>query len=195
MWNDTVIETIRAAPGPSLDLSPLALGIHHIATPAARFNAVRAILSSLKYLEPSERRQRVDAVASLAGTELPSALMLSSQQVRGLASAGMGIGGHTVSHPILTRIDDAAARREIADGRETLQAITGQPVRQFAYPNGQPGTDYAAAHVRMVKEWGSRLRSRRPGVLLVREVRYSSCPGSRRGTHARRVSPCAWRKT
>ena len=31
MWNDTVIEAIRAAAGPVLDLTPLGLGEHAIA--------------------------------------------------------------------------------------------------------------------------------------------------------------------
>ena len=36
MWNDTVIEAVRAAAGPVLDLAPLGLGEHAIATHDAR---------------------------------------------------------------------------------------------------------------------------------------------------------------
>ncbi len=46
------------------------------------------------------------------------------------------------------------ARREIADGRDVLEAIVRQPVRLFAYPNGKPNVDYPCAHVRMAKELG-----------------------------------------
>jgi peptidoglycan/xylan/chitin deacetylase (PgdA/CDA1 family) len=79
---------------------------------------------------------------------------MTGDQVRSLAAAGMGVGGHTVSHPILARLDDAAARREITGGREVLEAIVRQPVRLFAYPNGRPDVDYRAAHVRMTRELG-----------------------------------------
>jgi peptidoglycan/xylan/chitin deacetylase (PgdA/CDA1 family) len=66
----------------------------------------------------------------------------------------MEIGGHTVNHPILARLDPAQARREIADGKEALEALVGSPVRSFAYPNGKPGQDYLAEHARMAREIG-----------------------------------------
>jgi peptidoglycan/xylan/chitin deacetylase (PgdA/CDA1 family) len=154
MWNDTVIETVRAAQAPALDLSSLSLGVHRIDSPEAQALAVRTILSGLKYLSPPERQQRVDAIAGTVADRLPMDLMLSSEQVRGLAAAGMGIGAHTVTHPILARLDDPTARREIADGRIALEGLAGQPIRLFAYPNGKPGNDYTSAHATMVKELG-----------------------------------------
>jgi peptidoglycan/xylan/chitin deacetylase (PgdA/CDA1 family) len=80
--------------------------------------------------------------------------MMSSAQVRGLHAAGMTIGAHTVNHPILARVDDARARREIADGRDRLEAIVGAKVALFAYPNGKPDQDYRAEHVAMAKQLG-----------------------------------------
>jgi peptidoglycan/xylan/chitin deacetylase (PgdA/CDA1 family) len=66
----------------------------------------------------------------------------------------MTVGAHTSSHPILARIEPAAARREIADGRDALESIVGQRVTLFAYPNGKPHADYTATHVRLVRELG-----------------------------------------
>ena len=43
---------------------------------------------------------------------------------------------------------------KLAEGREQLAAITGQPVNLFAYPNGKPGIDYNREHVAMVRELG-----------------------------------------
>ena len=80
--------------------------------------------------------------------------MLTATQLRSLAAAGMGIGGHTVTHPILARLDDGSARLEIGGGREALEAMIRQPIRLFAYPNGKPGQDYSAVHVRMAQELG-----------------------------------------
>jgi peptidoglycan/xylan/chitin deacetylase (PgdA/CDA1 family) len=54
----------------------------------------------------------------------------------------------------LTRLASPAARREIDQSRDRLTAILGEPVSLFAYPNGKPGQDYAAEHVRMVREAG-----------------------------------------
>lgn len=154
MWNDTVIETVRRARGGELDLTALGLGRHGIESSEQRRAAIRALLAQLKYLPTAERQARGEAIAAQAGAALPDDLMLTCSQLRDMAAAGMGIGAHTAAHPILARLDEAAARREVADGRDALEAIVRQPVRLFAYPNGRPNIDYTAAHVRMAEELG-----------------------------------------
>ena len=49
---------------------------------------------------------------------------------------------------------DEEASGEITKSRKTLEEITGARVTLFAYPNGQPGADYDARHVRLVQEAG-----------------------------------------
>lgn len=154
MWNDTVIEAVRAARGPRLDLAAIGLGEHAITTVAERRATVDRLLAKLKYAEAERREGLASAVASAAGAALPDDLMMSSAQVRALAAEGMGIGAHTHTHPILARLDDPAARRDIGTGHEALAGIVRQPVALFAYPNGKPDTDYTRAHVRMVVELG-----------------------------------------
>jgi peptidoglycan/xylan/chitin deacetylase (PgdA/CDA1 family) len=154
MWNDTVIEAVRGAEVMQLDLSRLGLGVYSTNSPEARRNAIDAILRELKYLPPDERLERVDAIAAMTSADLPRNLMMTSDQLRSLAAAGMTVGGHTVSHPILTRLDDSSAKREIADGRDALQHLIRQPIKLFAYPNGNPGSDFSMAHVRMAKDLG-----------------------------------------
>jgi len=80
--------------------------------------------------------------------------MMSSEQVRSHFAAGMTIGGHTVTHPILARLAPEAARREIVDGRERLAEIIGDRIEVFAYPSGRPGRDYGPEHARMVRDCG-----------------------------------------
>jgi peptidoglycan/xylan/chitin deacetylase (PgdA/CDA1 family) len=80
--------------------------------------------------------------------------MMRDDEVRALRDAGMEIGAHTATHPILTRLPPAEARREIDDSRDRLAAILNEPVSLFAYPNGKPGQDYAPEHVRMVRDAG-----------------------------------------
>jgi peptidoglycan/xylan/chitin deacetylase (PgdA/CDA1 family) len=84
----------------------------------------------------------------------------------------MEIGAHTVSHSLLSSLGDDAARREIADSRSRLRAITDLDVRLFAYPNGKPRMDYGARDVGIVRElgfagavstaWGAGLRHSDP---------------------------------
>ncbi|WP_374585073.1 polysaccharide deacetylase family protein [Pseudoduganella sp.] len=154
MWNDTVIETVRRAPGEVLDASPLGLGRHAIGSWEQKRQAISALIGQLKYLPMAQRLEQVEKLAQLSGAVLPQDLMMTTAQLRQLHAAGMGIGGHTVNHPILARLDGAEARREIAQGKAALEAALDAPVRLFAYPNGKPGQDYLAEHVAMVRELG-----------------------------------------
>ena len=158
MFNDSVIETVRRCAQSQLDLSSLGLaGLGHLPLHdlAARTAAIGQILATIKYLVPDVRLRATERIARLAGVAaLPDDLMMSSSQLRSLAAAGMQIGAHTVSHPILMRLDDAAARHEIKLGKNQLEQCLDQPVRLFAYPNGRPGTDYCARDVALVRDLG-----------------------------------------
>jgi len=154
MWNDTVIDLIRKAEGPDLDLLQFKLEHYPVGTLEDRRRSLEQLLGKLKYLEPGRRNDLVAELAGVANIEPPRDLMLTTDQVRALAAAGMTIGAHTVSHPILTRMAEHEARAEMTESRQRLEAITGSKVTLFAYPNGKPGTDYTAAHVRLAREAG-----------------------------------------
>ncbi|HTP98421.1 MAG TPA: polysaccharide deacetylase family protein [Casimicrobiaceae bacterium] len=154
MWNDTVIEAIRRAPNGALDLDFLGLGRRGLDSHQSRRETIEAIIDRVKYLPQQARQERVDGLARAVGDALPRDLMMRREQVRALHAGGMEIGAHTVTHPILRALDPAQARAEIADGKAALEAITGAPVRLFAYPNGKPGIDYGPDHVNMARELG-----------------------------------------
>jgi peptidoglycan/xylan/chitin deacetylase (PgdA/CDA1 family) len=153
MWNDTVIEAVRHA-GDTLDLTAEGLGVHSLDGWASRRRTVNSLLGALKYLVLEDRVVMAERVAAASGAPLPVGPMMNAAQVRSLAAMGIGIGAHTVRHPILARLSDDAARREIFDSRRRLQEITGTPVRMFAYPNGRPGQDYGPQHAEMVRDAG-----------------------------------------
>lgn len=173
MFNDRVIESVRGARGDRLDLSAAGFGEVDVSSAAARRATIAALLAAVKYLPQDERDAKVARISELAGATRPAGLMMRTGQVRALYDAGMEIGGHTVSHPILARLDPAAARAEIAAGKEQLEAIIRAPVTLFAYPNGKPAADYLSGHVAMVKELGfSAAVSTSPGVATQNADRY-----------------------
>lgn len=154
MWNDTIAEAMRTMPNGQLDLADLGLGRYCIDDEMSRLQAMADLLPRVKYLPHTRRLEVAEQIGERSNVDLPSDLMLSSEEVGRLHSAGVSIGGHTLNHPILAGLDDDAARREISENRERLTEITGKPVSVFAYPNGRPGRDYTAAHARMVRECG-----------------------------------------
>lgn len=154
MWNDSIIETVRRAKGEWLDLTAMELGKHPLGTSNKKRKAIEALLAQLKYLAPDERLGAVEKIARVAGQELPGDLMLTTRQIKRLVDSGMEIGAHTVSHPILTSLTTTQAQREISEGKETLEELTGHKIKLFAYPNGKPGIDYDYSHVKIVRKLG-----------------------------------------
>ena len=100
-------------------------------------------LGRLKPLPDAERRAAVDELAvSLEVAPSPdqfAGLHASWNEVREMSAHGIVMGGHTRTHPILTRIPPAEAEEEIRSCKQRIEKETGLPVRTFAYPNGQPG--------------------------------------------------------
>lgn len=162
MWNDSLIESVRGTTLSVLDLRGLQdaqgedLGQLRLSDdlPARRGPLLR-LIERVKYLAPEPRLACVQAIAERAEAHLPDDLMMSSAQVKALRAAGMQVGAHTVSHPILATLSPTEAADEICRSRDALQALLGEKVGLFAYPNGKPGTDYLPeVHPGIVRELG-----------------------------------------
>ena len=156
MWNDAVVEAVRAMPGERVDARAAGLGVLPAEAGTGRRAALTAILDALRRVGRDERDEAVAGLLEAAGIRAPAGLMMVPAQVRALRTAGMEVGAHTVTHPILARIPDTEARAEIADGRDALEGLLGERVPLFAFPNGRPGRDYTADHVAMVRGLGFR---------------------------------------
>jgi peptidoglycan/xylan/chitin deacetylase (PgdA/CDA1 family) len=157
MWNDAIVESVRNVKGTTLNCENIGLGHHSIKTPLDRRATIDAIIGQIKYLDASNRQDIVDRFVSSTGVELPCNLMMNSDELRGLREAGMLVGAHTISHPILARISLDDAKQEIEGSKAFLEGILGEQVSLFAYPNGKPLADYQPEHVEIVKNAGFKL--------------------------------------
>jgi peptidoglycan/xylan/chitin deacetylase (PgdA/CDA1 family) len=92
----------------------------------ANADAVPSILATLE-------REHVAATFFLTGNfvrDFPSS-------AREIAQAGYRIGDHTITHPYLTRLSDAAAKYQILGAAEQISAMTGEnPAPLFRFPYG-----------------------------------------------------------
>lgn len=154
MFNDAVIEACRRAPEGTWVTGTPEFG--DVATGGAgeRPALAQRLIDGLKYADAGRRRACAAELLASAGARPPPGLMMSEAQLRALHAAGMEIGGHTRTHPILARLDEQAAREDIRAGKADLEAITGARVGLFAYPNGRPGRDFLARDARLVREAG-----------------------------------------
>ena len=123
---------------------------------ADRLAALGRALAHCKRMTSAERRRAVEeTLAGLGVTdERPlKNLMLSWDDVHALMGLGVGIGAHTVSHPILSQLDPQEARAEIEGSWKAIRSHCGRPPRAFAYPNGRV-EDYSDAVIAAVREAG-----------------------------------------
>jgi peptidoglycan/xylan/chitin deacetylase (PgdA/CDA1 family) len=148
MWNDVVIEAIRAA----RDQHEFVLDGDVI--PVSSSMSVDALLERLKYL-PHERRSEECArlYSEIAGGE-PPRLMLTPDEVSACSSPLVDFGAHTVTHPILSALDTEASRSEIFDSKRIVSDWSGAAVETFAYPNGRSGRDFGRREMDFVREAG-----------------------------------------
>ncbi len=154
MWNDTLLELLRVWPDTPIDLSDWGVPLLPMHSLEQRRRTLATLFRWMRRIGARGRDELLDRLIRERGGALPDDLMMTERHVRELAAAGMGIGCHTQTHPILTRIDNDQVRREIVDSRQQLQDLIQAPVRYFAYPNGVPCDDYNVQHVDIVKSCG-----------------------------------------
>lgn len=155
MFNDTVIEAVRRSRGNEIDLGQFGLGRCNLSSPKAKREVILSILPKVKYLPLNERESVVAELTRLiCDTPLPDDLMMTTKQLKELHASGMGIGGHTSRHSILAKLDDSAVFKEIAEGKEFLEATLKDKISLFAYPNGKPGADYLPEQASIVRKLG-----------------------------------------
>ncbi len=72
----------------------------------------------------------------------PSVPYLTVAQIREMKGMGIDFGGHTHTHPHLTKISVETATEEIGRAKKLLEDWTGEKSTLFAYPNGVYGRDH-----------------------------------------------------
>jgi peptidoglycan/xylan/chitin deacetylase (PgdA/CDA1 family) len=86
--------------------------------------------------------------------QIPAVHRLSKGDIRSLANQRQfEIGAHTLTHPLLSEIDDDTAKTEIAGSKTMLEDWTGMEIKSFCYPSG----DYRPAHKKLVSDAGFSL--------------------------------------
>ncbi len=110
----------------------------------------------LKTLPDAERRAAQASLLEALGAPPPGERqMLTWDEVRRTMKLTT-YGGHSHTHPILSRLDADAADREIRTCKERIAAETGRAPTVFAYPNGRP-SDYTPETQAILHRHGFRL--------------------------------------
>jgi peptidoglycan/xylan/chitin deacetylase (PgdA/CDA1 family) len=104
--------------------------------------ATRTLLRAYKALPVEAYDGYLCAIADATQTgrcpaSMGDRLWMTWDMLREMRAAGMVVGGHTVTHPVLARGDSEGQRDEIFGCAARLAEELGEPVRHFSYPVGR----------------------------------------------------------
>lgn len=160
LWTERAKRSLYFYPERSVSLQLAGAAVTlDLSSPAARAGASKSLLNLLKRLTPAVRNQALDDLERVCGArpvethERERYDFLTWAQAREMASAGVEIGSHTVSHPILTTLDAGELRQELAESKRHVETALGQECLSFAYPNGS-SADFGAREKTVLRECG-----------------------------------------
>ncbi len=116
-------------------------------------DAARRICDKLPFVSPAMRSDIIAQICKASGDELTAGRIpraLTHRQLADIAAYPFAeIGAHSVTHPMLAKMDAADQLHEIRGSKAVLEAL-GYPVLGFSYPNGS----YTSESVDIVKASG-----------------------------------------
>jgi peptidoglycan/xylan/chitin deacetylase (PgdA/CDA1 family) len=100
------------------------------------------IVEWMKTLEPKARQAAEEKIRQATPEFQPRAADREACELMDWTTLGsldpriVTIGSHTLTHPILPTLDEAAIDFELAESRRLLEERLNRPVNYFCYPNG-----------------------------------------------------------
>jgi peptidoglycan/xylan/chitin deacetylase (PgdA/CDA1 family) len=118
-----------------------------------RLQANKDLFTELRQMTTDDRQRWLATI--LRQLDAPDAaqrkhMMLSWDEVRSMKKHGIDFGGHTVTHPYLSRLSPEAMAWEISECKRRIETELQADVAHFAYPNGRSEdfTRYSKAALR-----------------------------------------------
>lgn len=111
-------------------------GVDGIELPAWQHETKKQLKESLKQMHPYEAVSWVDSRCREAGFEMPERSVLDWQTLKRLNDAGLEVGPHTRTHPIITHLDGEEITQEIVRSYDDLKQNLSSVLPMFAYPSG-----------------------------------------------------------
>jgi peptidoglycan/xylan/chitin deacetylase (PgdA/CDA1 family) len=121
-------------------------------SPQERKAAYQKVKEPLKHMGRVEREKTLSELETALETQAPMDRMMTWEMAREMMAAGMEMGAHTVSHPLLANLPESEARQEMLDSKIALQDRLGIQNPSFCFPAGSRN----AALIERARELGFR---------------------------------------
>lgn len=141
-WYDWLAYVVNRVPDCTWRIAELNLTLAINGDIAERRRTLRCLIDRIKVLPNAMRIAILGRIEKVwghcyDGPELHLSRPLTWAQVREMAANGIEFGSHSVTHPVLTSLDDDTLRYELGDSKRELERHLGQPVATLAYPVGR----------------------------------------------------------
>lgn len=128
-----------------------------ISTPAARDAALLSAYDLCAPLVGDAQPRAVETIQRELEVEPappPQRLMMNWSEVRSLRKAGHIVGSHTVTHPNVAHIPEAAAHAELFDSKRCIEEQLQEEVKHFSYPHPALEPQWSGQTVSVAREAG-----------------------------------------
>src|SRR3569833_1298572 len=155
-WWDEIAWMVRSSPLGSVQVPGWLEGTVAFDEPD-RNAAIVTVLKTFKRTPSESTEQFLEALGRATRSDRcrSAPLWMNWDMVRTLRAAGMTIGGHTVTHPELSRADPIRQASEIVGSIEHIARELGEPVTCFSYPVGGL-TAFNSVSVEILRKAGVR---------------------------------------
>jgi peptidoglycan/xylan/chitin deacetylase (PgdA/CDA1 family) len=157
LWVSSLRELILHWRGAAVAEAPGLWPSLPIADEASRYAAFFRIKETLK-IHDTRRQEILDRLTREGGGSVrPPEVdrVVGPDLLHRMIQPPLTVGAHSRTHPILSTLDPGRCQAEIAGSRKDLEQMLGQPVLDFAYPNGR-FSDFNDTTCRMVADAGYR---------------------------------------
>ncbi len=140
LWPDLIKYILLHSQVPSIKLEPLGL---LATTPEHLERTWHTIGDYALTLNVDARDALIQQLAQLAGVSIPHLpewpfSSVTWPQLQEMCAEGLDVGSHTISHPLLTKLDSATLTHELSDSAATIKTQLGRQPKGICYPNGRP---------------------------------------------------------
>jgi peptidoglycan/xylan/chitin deacetylase (PgdA/CDA1 family) len=107
----------------------------------SRVEAATTVVMYLRTLRDDDRRrwcESLDRITPLIPRSQIQGAMMNWDQIREMQAAGISFACHTMTHPVLSRLDAEAMRKEIVESKRLIENRLDTYVSDFAFPFGKP---------------------------------------------------------
>ncbi len=140
LWFEQLAEAVKKTSREFIDVELEVPRRVWMRTQEERLAGNQEIFDGLRALADSERQLRLAEILRQLGPVVTCERknkLLTWDQVRLMKANGIDFGGHTVSHPFLSRLSSETAAWEVSECKRRIEEELQENVRYFAYPNGR----------------------------------------------------------